>query len=98
MTKLPADGPGATMSAATPDAAHVIADLCAMLERHNANKIPLDGNTNLTSDLNVDSVEIMDLIMEIEDKYNIDVPINLLADVEKINDLAAIIVDRIKGA
>ena len=32
------------------------------------------------ADLNVDSVAAMDLIMEIEDRFEIDIPINLVSD------------------
>ncbi|HSO42879.1 MAG TPA: hypothetical protein VLR47_08590 [Rhodospirillales bacterium] len=39
----------------------------------------------------------MDLIMEVEDKFNIDIPINLISDVERIEDLAKLVDDRMKG-
>ena len=78
------------------DTVHIIADLYALLQRYNKEGVELTGQTAL-SDLNVDSVEIMDLVMELEEKFGIDIPINLLFDVESIGDLAKIVHDRMKG-
>lgn len=68
-----------------------------MLQRYNTEKLDLNADTSLASDLNIDSVEVMDLIMEIEDKYNVDIPINLLTEVERVRDLAKIVNDRMEG-
>lgn len=78
--------------------ADVIAELCTMLQRYNKDGRPLAADTSLAADLNIDSVEVMDLVMEIEDKFNVDIPINLLADVEKISDLAEIVCQRQQGS
>ena len=78
------------------DTVHIIADLYALLQRYNKEGVELTGQTAL-SDLNVDSVEIMDLVMELEEKFGIDIPINLLSDVESVGDLAKIVHDRMKG-
>ena len=80
-----------------PEVESIVSDLCDMLQRYNKEQIPLNAGTNLGSELNIDSVEVMDLIMEIEDKFNIDIPINLISDVERIEDLAKLVDDRMKG-
>jgi acyl carrier protein len=80
-----------------PDVGSIVSDLCDMLQRYNKEQIPLTADTSLGSELNIDSVEVMDLIMEIEDKFNIDIPINLISDVERIEDLAKLVDDRMKG-
>ena len=79
------------------DTVNIVPELCALLQRYNKAGVELSGSTTLSSDLNVDSVEIMDLVMEIEEKFDIDIPINLLSDVENIDDLAKIVHDRMKG-
>jgi acyl carrier protein len=71
--------------------------VCEMLQTRNPRKIPLLRETRITSELNVDSVEVMDLVMDIEQKFNIDIPISLLSDVETIGDLADVVGDRVKG-
>ncbi|HRK96476.1 MAG TPA: acyl carrier protein [Rhodospirillales bacterium] len=80
-----------------PDVGSIVSDLCDMLQRYNKEQIPLTAETSLGSELNIDSVEVMDLIMEIEDRFNIDIPINLISDVERIEDLAKLVDDRMKG-
>lgn len=75
----------------------IVDELCEMLQRYNKDKIALSGATSLGSELNIDSVEVMDLIMEIEDKYDIDIPINLISDVEQVEDLANLVHERMKG-
>lgn len=75
----------------------IIAELCDMVQRYNTENLTLSGETNLASDLKIDSVEVMNLIMEIEDRYGINIPINMLADVEYVRDLAKIVADRMDG-
>ena len=75
----------------------VVADLCDMLQQYNKEGIELTAATNLGSELNIDSVEVMDLIMEIEDKFDIDIPINLVSDIERIGDLASLINARLEA-
>ena len=75
----------------------VVADLCDMLQQYNKEGIELTAATNLGSELNIDSVEVMDLIMEIEDKFDIDIPINLVSDIERIGDLAKLVCQRMEG-
>jgi len=80
-----------------PEVKSIVADLCEMLQRYNKEQIELGPETSLGSELNIDSVEVMDLIMEIEDKFDIDIPINLISDVERIEDLAKLVHDRMEG-
>lgn len=75
----------------------IVGELCELLQKYNKEGIQLSASTNLGSDLDIDSVEVMDLIMEIEDKFDIDIPINLISDVERIEDLAKLVHDRMEG-
>lgn len=49
----------------------------------------VDFNAELTGDIGLDSVQVMDLVMEIEDRLDISVPVEVLADVRTLNQLAA---------
>ena len=49
------------------------------------------------ADLNVDSVAAMDLIMEIEDRFEIDIPINLVSDMTTVADLVALVDRQLKA-
>ena len=48
----------------------------------------IDENTDLISDLEFDSLKVMNLMEDIEDRYDISVPLNVLADIRTVNDLA----------
>ena len=75
----------------------VVSELCELLQKYNKEGIELTTETNLGSDLDVDSVEVMDLIMEIEDKFDIDIPINLVSEIERIGDLASLVLKRLEA-
>jgi acyl carrier protein len=45
-------------------------------------------NTELTGELALDSLKVMDLVLAIEDHFDISVPINELANVRTVGDLA----------
>ncbi|MFO7763232.1 MAG: acyl carrier protein [Wenzhouxiangellaceae bacterium] len=49
----------------------------------------IDFDAALTSDVGLDSVQVMDLVMEIEDELDISVPVEVLAEVQTLNQLAA---------
>lgn len=48
----------------------------------------IDFDATLTSDVGLDSVQVMDLVMEIEDELDISVPVEVLAEVQTLNQLA----------
>ncbi|MFU8831237.1 MAG: acyl carrier protein [Wenzhouxiangella sp.] len=48
----------------------------------------IDWDAALTGDIGLDSVQIMNLVMEIEDELDISVPVDRLADVQTLNQLA----------
>ena len=58
---------------------------------------PLSDNTHIIEDLGLDSVAVMDFVMEIEDKLDISVPLDKIAEVETLGDLIAT-VQRLKQA
>lgn len=47
----------------------------------------IDFNAALTGDVGLDSVQVMDLVMEIEDELDISVPVEVLAEVQTLNQL-----------
>lgn len=50
---------------------------------------PIDFDAALTGDIGLDSVQIMDLVMEIEDRLDISIPVEVLAEAATLNQLAA---------
>jgi len=49
----------------------------------------VDHDAALTGDIGLDSVQVMDLVMEIEDRLDVSVPVEVLAEVETLNELGA---------
>jgi acyl carrier protein len=72
--------------------------LYQLLEPFNAAKIALKPETDISADLNIDSVSVMDFVMEVEDHFNIDIPLNVLSETRSIADLVKVVDDRlVKG-
>jgi acyl carrier protein len=72
-------------------------ELCAILQRHRPADVQLTLATELSGDLSIDSVAAMDLIMEIEDKFGIDIPINLVSDLRNLQDLVDVVRQQTEG-
>ncbi|WCL53217.1 acyl carrier protein [Gimibacter soli] len=60
----------------------------------NKKGIELQADTTFATDLDLDSLTVMDLVAEIEDAFDIILPLNLLPELETIEQVADA-VDRI---
>ena len=69
--------------------------LCQLLEPFNTAKIALTPETDISADLNIDSVSVMDFVMEVEDHFNIDIPLNVLSETRSIADLVKVVDGRL---
>ena len=82
------------MSEQVSDIRNVIfGTLRGMLPDHRV----ISDETLISEDLGLDSVAMMDFVMEIEDKLDISVPLDKIAEVETLGDLIAT-VQRLKVA
>ena len=52
------------------------------------NGLKLSANTDLVADLDLDSMKVMDVVAEVEDAFDISMPLNVLSDVRTIADFA----------
>ncbi|HQU62008.1 MAG: acyl carrier protein [Nitrosomonas sp.] len=75
----------------------IIELLCDRLSSLTDSEVSITAETNLISELSIDSVKLLNLIMEIEDAFDISIPINALADVQTVHELASLI-SKIKSA
>jgi acyl carrier protein len=48
----------------------------------------LEEDTDLVADLGLDSLKVMTLVEEMEDQFDISIPLNILANVRTIKDFA----------
>jgi acyl carrier protein len=58
---------------------------------------PLGPDSELSADLNIDSVAAMDLIMEIEDRFQIDIPINQVGELRTVQDMVRLVMGQLEG-
>lgn len=49
---------------------------------------PLGEESELVTDLGLDSMQVMRLLLEIEDHFDISIPINVLPDIRTVKDFA----------
>lgn len=62
--------------------------ICSLLGPFNKEGIALTRDTNIATDLELDSLAVMDLLAAIEDEFDISVPLNVLPDLETIGQMA----------
>lgn len=65
--------------------------LCQRLENFTSSDTDISPDMSLVNQLAIDSIKLLNLIMEIEDTFDISVPINALVDVQTVRDLADLI-------
>ncbi len=61
------------------------------LQQVAGTELEFDEDTNLIEGLGLDSYKVLDLMLEVEDEFDISVPMNLLTDVHTVRDLAQLI-------
>lgn len=63
------------------------ADVLALLRAHIGDEVEITPETKIIGDTKMDSVAVMDFVLEIEDHFDITIPLNRLADVTTVKDL-----------
>lgn len=74
----------------------IIETLYGFLARFPKAAGKLGPDTKLADDLSLDSVNLMELLVEIEDHYDIGLPLNMMADITTIRELAAKIAELVE--
>ena len=52
---------------------------------------PITLTTSIGRDLGLDSVEVMDFVMILEDRFDISIPLDNIAEVETVGDLCSVV-------
>ena len=66
----------------------VFSAIVGMLESFTQPGQEISPDSEIISDLNVDSVAVMDLVMELEDKFDISIPLDVIPKIRTVGDLA----------
>ena len=67
----------------------ILQDVIKLLSQFIKIDIEINESQHLMRDLELDSVMVMELLMELEDHFDISIPLNSLPDVNTVSDLAA---------
>lgn len=74
-----------------PDHRQIVDTICEQLKQVVPEVGSLSEETDLTMDVHIDSAATMALVFELEESFDVSVPLNDLSSVRTIGDLAAII-------
>jgi acyl carrier protein len=76
----------------------IIAVICKLLGPFNTEHKVLNAETDIPAELNIDSVGVLDFIMEVEDHFDIEIPMNVVSDTRTIGELATYVQSQLKKA
>ena len=61
--------------------------VCAVLAPFNHKSVEINRETAIMADMEIDSVAVFDLIMEVEDAYEITFPMETVSEMNTVGDL-----------
>ncbi|MDP9163687.1 MAG: phosphopantetheine-binding protein [Pseudomonadota bacterium] len=70
------------------DRPRIFARICELIAPLNRKHIALGETSSFANDLEMDSLTVMDLVANIEDEWDIVLPLNLLPELETIGQVA----------
>jgi acyl carrier protein len=73
--------------------AEVVREICTHLEPYQTGEKPITGDTVIAKDLTIDSLAIMDMVMELEDRFDVSIPMSVIAEIHTVDQLADTIRD-----
>ena len=66
----------------------LVEQLIKMMKAYVPEGLNIEEDTNLISDLEFDSLKVMNLMEEIEDYFDISIPLNVLSEIRTVKDFA----------
>ncbi len=67
----------------------IFEEVAKVLSTRSHTHAAIQPDTRIGADLEIDSVEIFDIVMELEDLYNISLPVEAASDIDTVQDLVA---------
>lgn len=65
----------------------VFDEVVRRLDPYRKDNAPILGTTVITKDLEIDSLAVMDMVMELEDRFEITLPLNRVAEIHTVDQL-----------
>ena len=66
----------------------ILDQLYELIRPYSEQSILLDEQTRIMDDVGLDSMKVMELVMQVEDHFEISVPLNILPDVKTMGEFA----------
>ena len=67
--------------------------ICELLKPYNPKDRPIEMSSGIMSDLEVDSTAVFDIIMGLEDHYDISIPMEMVSDIKTVGELSTAIIE-----
>jgi acyl carrier protein len=69
--------------------AEVMLEICQQLAPFQSDDgTAIVGATVISKDLTIDSLAVMDMVMELEDRFDVSIPMNVVAEIHTVDELA----------
>ena len=65
----------------------IFSKICELLKPYNPENRPISLASGIVSDLEVDSVAVFDLVMALEDHYDVSIPMEMVSDIKTVGEL-----------
>lgn len=65
----------------------ICAQVLDVLKPHAKSGQTLSDETELVGDLGLDSVQVMEILLQVEEHFDISVPLNILPEIRSVKDL-----------
>jgi acyl carrier protein len=75
----------------------VRSELLEVFRHHASDGASVSENSHLVADLGIDSLGVMEVIADLEDKFLLTIPDDALRDIDTIQDVAAAIETKLKS-
>ena len=66
----------------------ILEQMFELVSPYSEQPIVLSEQTRIIDDVGLDSMQVMELVMQIEDHFDVSVPLNILPDVNTIGEFA----------
>lgn len=76
----------------------ILDQLYELVRPYTKKPLELGAGTNLINEVGLDSVKVMELMTDIEDHFDISVPLNILPELHTLGDLAEQLLKLLQGS
>jgi len=73
------------------DSAEIESQIISILRGFLKKPPPITGDTDLVADLDLESVQVMEFVVEVEDHYDIAIDLETLSNVHTVAELSAVV-------